>query len=73
VHSASFVVKGLFSGKHKIVASPPKRGQGFFVLVRQKESYSCTEPDKIGPSLPLKTMKSKKENQVFTRDNFVLP
>jgi hypothetical protein len=49
-----------------------------FVLVQKgsnakEESYCCTEPDKIGPSLPLKTMKSKKEHQVFNRDNFVLP
>jgi hypothetical protein len=28
---------------------------------------------KIGPSLPLKRMKSKKKIKVFYRDNFVLP
>jgi hypothetical protein len=37
----------------------------------KKESYSCTEPSKIRPILPLKTMKIKKENHFFYRDNFV--
>jgi len=31
----------------------------------QKESYCCTEPSKIAQSLPLKTMKSKKEKSSF--------
>jgi hypothetical protein len=36
----------------------------------KKESYCCTEPQKIAPSLPLKIMKSKKENQAFLSRQF---
>jgi hypothetical protein len=48
------------SGKHKIGVSPPME-DWIFVLIQKgsnakKEIHSCTEPEKIGPSLPRKIM-----------------
>ncbi len=63
------------SGNHKIVSCHLHEWQDFCwyqkAVMSKKESYSCTEPSKIRPILPLKTMKIKKENHFFYRDNFV--
>jgi hypothetical protein len=70
--------RACFQGSTKLSPVLQKEDRVFLfwykkAVMPKKASYSCTETDKIGPSLPLKTMKSKQENQVLNRDNFVLP